>query len=247
MDPSTPVQQISTGQTVDLPLQCEFTMVGGLFPASYERLAEQLPSDRLSPIHIAPRTGVVAFISIEYHRIGEFEPYNEFGVVIPVTCDAAVTAPVAEVVGTALGGYVHYLPVTTEPSVALGTEIWGYPKELADITIQDGGKIRRTTVSINEEPVVRLDVQRAWTRQQQMTVHSYTNHDGELLRTQADLAGPFAVRPFSQQASYRLGEHRRAAELGRLGLRDRPLGRLYASHMRARIHAGEPSRLSSTP
>lgn len=236
---SDAIRMLSTGHTVELPLDCEFTAAGGLFPASARKLSARLP-DRLSPIRVAPRTSAVAFASIEYHHVGGLDPYDEFAVIVPVVADARTDLPGAQLFGADAGGYVHYLPVTTEASVALGTEIWGYPKELADITIEDRGGVRRTTVSLDGKAVVTLDVPKARPKlgSRDLTAHSYTEMDGRLVRTRADLAGKFAVRPLSQRASVSFGDHERAGDLRGLGLRHRPLGRLYAPRARARLHPG---------
>lgn len=228
---------LSTGQTVELPLDCEFTAAGGLFPAAADRLAARLP-DRLSPLRIAPRTGAVALVAVEYHCVGSLDPYDEFAVIVPAVADARTELPGAQLFGADVGGYVHYLPVTTEASVALGTELWGYPKELADVSVEDRGATRRATVSLDGERVVRLDVERASGGERGLTAHSYSEMDDQLVRTRADLRGRFAIRPLSQRASFSLGGHGRADDLRRLGLRGPSLGRLYAPRAQARLHPG---------
>lgn len=239
---------LSTGDEVELPLFVEFSMAGALFPASYERLRARLPSDRLSPIRIAPRTGVVAFAAIEYHET-DVGPYEEFGVIVPVAevgerdrSDAdgsALGGALSRLVDRSIGGYVSYLPVTTGASVALGREIWGYPKEIADVEIRavDGG--RRATVSEGGERILSLAVGAASGRERSATLHSYSTLDGDLVRTRADLSGALAVRPLSQQASVTLGEHERADDLRELGLRRWSVGRLYGDDLSAQFHPGE--------
>lgn len=236
-DSAERTRTLSTGHTVELPFDCEFTAASGLFPAPAQRLSARLP-DRLSPIRVAPRTGAVALVSIEYHHVGGLDPYHEFAVVVPVVADSRTDLPGAQLFGADAGGYVHYLPVTTEASVALGTEVWGYPKELADITIEDRGGVRRTTVSLDGEEVVTLAVRRAAGREREVTTHGYAETDGRPVRNRADLVGEFALRPLSQRASVSLGDHERADDLRGLELRHRPLGRLYAPRARARLHPG---------
>lgn len=230
-------RRLSTGHTVELPLECEFTLVGGTFPASARRLSAVLP-DRLSPLRVAPRTGAVTFASIEYHYVGGLDPYDEFAVIVPVVADARTDLPGAQLVGGKVGGYVSYLPVTTEASVALGTEIWGYPKTVADITVEDRGDVRRTTVAIDGERVVSLDVQTAETSERELTMRSYTEMDGRLLETRVDLDGEFVLKPLSRRISFSLGGHERANELRKWGIREWSLGRLYGRRTRAKLHPG---------
>ncbi len=241
------VRRLSTGHAVELPLDCEFTMAGALFPASAESLAAGLP-DRLSPVRVASRTGALALVSIEYHRVAGLDPYDEVAVIVPVVADARTDLPGAQLVGGDLGGWVHWLPVTTEESVALGREIWGYPKEVADIEIEERAGTRRTTVSLDGELVVALDVEpvesrtcdvtTAVTRERDLTLQSYTELDGDLLATRVALDGPLALRPLSRRASVSLGSHDRADDRRALGIGQFSLGRLYSSRMRARLHPG---------
>lgn len=232
---------LSTGHTVELPLECEFTMAGALFGGAYSQLNECLPSSRLTPIRIGIQRGLVALVDIEYSYVGGLKPYNEFAVIIPVTCDAPVDAPLVQLFGGDLGGYVHYLPVTTEESVALGREIWGYPKEVADITTTEQQGIRRITVAKDGEEILRLTVRRAAGRDRELTMHSYTVQDAQLIRTRTEVAGDVAIRPFRQQPSYTLGEHPRADELRRLGIGEQSLGRLFGTQVSARIFPGKRS------
>lgn len=138
-----------------------------------------------------------------------------------------------------VGGYVHYLPVTTDASVALGTELWGYPKERADITIADSGSTRRTVVRQGGDPLIQFDIGHAAGRHHELTMHSYTTQDDQLVRTQVDISGELAIRPFTRKATYTLGHHPRAAELRSSGLGKRPLVHLYGSELNARFHPGK--------
>lgn len=234
-------RRLSTGQVVELPLACEFTAAGGLFPASAERLAARLP-ERLSPVRVAPGIGAVALVGIEYHRVGGLAPYDEFAVVVPVIADARTDLLGAQLLGADVGGYVDWLPVTTEASVALGAEIWGYPKELATIEIEDRGGVRRTTVSVDGDRILTLDVRRASGRERDLTARSYTAKNGRLLASHAALGGQFAVRPLSRRVSLSLSDHERADAIRDLGVSDRSLGRLYAPRSRARLGPGRPVR-----
>ena len=231
---------LSTGHSVELPLECTCTVAGATFTATADRLNELLPTE-LTPIRIGPRTGLLSLVSIEYHAIGEFDPYNEFAVIIPAARNPSPNLPILPFFTGEVGGYVHYLPVTTDASVALGTELWGYPKERADILIADSGSTRRTVVKQDGDPLIQLDVGHADARRRELTMHSYTVKDEELVRTRVNISGELAVRPLSQKASCVLGDHPRAAELRSAGLGERPLARLYGTELNARVHPGERS------
>ncbi|QSX00168.1 acetoacetate decarboxylase family protein [Haloterrigena alkaliphila] len=186
------------------------------------------------------------------------EPYNEFAVIVPAVRGGQTDAPFAQIYGGEIGGYVHWLPVTTDASVALGREIWGYPKERADITVTDGPRGLRCVVadagddrrgedgsgghggrkrSGNRERV-RFEVPRPRTRvadgRRDWTLWSYTTKGGDLLRTKAEVWGDVALgSPLGATL-----EVDPALE-AELGCWSRPLVRLYGARVRARLHKGE--------
>lgn len=233
---------LSIGKTVALPLQTDATIMGVLFSVSLEHVREFLPSV-LSPVRVGPRTGTILFLSIEYHSVnrGTFEPYNEFGVLVPATYQSATTVPLLSRFPGGIGGYVWCLPVTTEPSRALGDEIWGYPKVVGDIDIVDTGSRRRTTVTIDGERFITVETERPPTVDLGLRIptESYTEQDGTVLREPLTFEGEMGVWPFSSRVSYSLGNHSRAEQLRQLDIGDRALVRCYGNGKFV-IHPGEP-------
>ena len=249
---------LSTGHAVSLPLELEFAMGGVVVPARRRRLEAILPSG-LSSVVVAPGVGCVALAGVQYHRVGGergtdevsrevresgtgLEPYDEFAVVVPSVRGGRTRRPVG-LFGGELGGYVHWLPVTTEASVALGREIWGYPKELADVTVTDGPRGIRTVVRRDGDgddggEVVRLEVPRPRLRsgaRRDWTLRSYSAKDGELRGSAARIRGRIALgSPLGTTLAVDSGL------AGEIGLWQRPLARLYGRRLRAQLAAGEP-------
>lgn len=234
--------ELSTGEAVDLPLYTDATIMGAVFSVSLERVRDFLPSD-LSPVRIGPRTGTVLFLSIEYHNVdgGTFEPYNEFGVLIPSIRASKTTVPLLSRFPGGIGGYVWYLPVTTESSRALGDEIWSYPKVVGDIDITESGSHRRTTVSIDGDHFITIEIERPPTTNLGLAAptESYTEQDGTVLREPLSFTGEMGLWPFSSHVSYTLGEHPRAEQLRQLDIGNRALVRCYGNGEFV-IHPGEP-------
>ncbi|NUC74556.1 acetoacetate decarboxylase family protein [Haloterrigena sp. SYSU A558-1] len=244
---------LSTGHEIDLPLELEFAMGGVTVPARRDRLEALLP-DGLSALAVAPGLSCVTFVGIRYHRVGgrfddtegdgALEPYDEFAVIVPAVRNGRTDAPIAQLAGGEVGGYVHWLPVTTDASVALGREIWGYPKERADIEIDDGSQRFQCVVAEDSDDGrgrerVRLAVApprtRVGTDHRERTLWSYTTKDGDLLRTRAEIWGEIALgTPIG--ATLEVDPELRAE----LGCRPRPIARLSGSRVRARLHPGEP-------
>jgi hypothetical protein len=240
--PSDKIISLSTGQTVDIPLYTEATMTGVVFSVSLDSVRTFLPSC-LSPVRVGPQTATVMFLCTEYHSVnrGMFEPYDEFGVLIPATRRSTVSVPFLSRFPGGVGGYVWYLPVTTEPSRALGDEVWGYPKVVGDIDITDIGSRRRTTVTIDGDHFITVEIKRPPTVDLGVTVptESYTERNGTVIREPLTFEGEMGLWSFSTRASYSLGEHPRADQLRQLDIGDRVLVRCYGSGTFV-IHPGEP-------
>lgn len=231
---------LSTGETVELPLVTEATMTGAMFAAPRDRVAEMLP-DGLTPIRATRSSAAVTFLCVDYSRIGrrgEIVPYNEFGVIFPAVHEGTTT-PYLSLLDAGTGGYVWYLPVTSEPAKALGVEIWGYPKVVSDITHEDDGSKRRTTVTVDGSHLMTLTVKKPPTFGQESEAAAYTTKDGTLLCEQTELRGEVGMWPYSKRVSYTFGDHPRAEALADLGLGDRALAR-FAADVEFVIHEGEP-------
>lgn len=231
---------LSTGETVTLPLSTDATVYGAIFSADRGAVADLLPRG-LEPIRATPRRAAVTFLAVEYHRIGDdaMVPYDEFSVMFPAVQTGEQSWPFASLLTHGASGYVWYLPVTTEPATALGVDIWGYPKEVAEIDHDDHVAGRRTTVRADGQDVITLDVEQAPAVDQRQAGASYTVKDGTLLRESLTLDGDLGGWPYSGQARWELGDHPRADRLRDLDMGSRALARLWFDGEFV-IGAGEP-------
>ncbi|MFC7191041.1 acetoacetate decarboxylase family protein [Halocatena marina] len=107
-----------------------------------------------------------------------------------------------------MGGYVHSLPVTTEPSRALGDEVWGYPKVVGDIELTESGQRRRIRVAIDGEQFITLEIDQPpeFDFSVSATTESYTVLDGTVIREPLSFDGELGMRLPSKRASYTLGD-----------------------------------------
>jgi hypothetical protein len=228
------------GRTVSLPLSCVADVAGLTAVADFDALAAATPGG-LTPVRVGPGAALVTLGAVAYETVGDLEPYDEFAVVVPVTQRALDGVPLPE---NHFGGWVHWLPVTTDAGRRLGTDVWGYPKTLADVDITDDGGHRRCRVAVDGEHVLTLSVRRGFTLGTDVTASSYTELDGDLTRVPVGIRGQFGVRPLDGGVSVTLGSHERARELRDLGVGDRLLGRqvlgsFWGSDVRATVHRGE--------
>ncbi len=221
--------QLSSGQTVAVPLETEATISGVVLTASAE--VGQLLEGPLQPVRLTPNRSAVVILSVAYQRIGdtEIDPYNEVGIMIPAVPDSASSYPVVSGLSPAVGGYVWQLPVTTESACALGREIWGYPKSLAEIDISTTDGVTQTRLVVDGQRVLSLAVDQPPTRSLQLSTASYTTDNGEWYRTPLEFDGQLGMRPLSHRADWSLGSHRWAETLASLSLGSRPLARFGGS------------------
>lgn len=219
---------LSTGQRIELPVATEATMTAAIVPADREQAAALLPS-ALSPVRAGIGTAAVWLLSVEYHDIddGSLAPYNEFAVVIAATPGPPAGVPFLSPLFRT-EGYVWHMPVTTESARAFGEEIWGFPKVVADIEIEETDGRRRTTVTVDGDHLITTEVTKPPTVFRNDNLTAYAVKDGTLLRIQGDLAAEMGLWPYSRRFSYTLGDHSRAETLRDLSLGDRAFTRFYA-------------------
>ena len=233
--------ELSTGARIGLPVRYyEWSAMMAHFPAPAAAIRELLPSDRLKPAELVPGTGIVSLAAMEYRRIADVEPYNEFGIMVPVLYEPARNIPglpllVPDRFGR-FGLYVHHLPVTTEEARVFGVEIWGYPKFLAEISFEETDRVRRCRLRADGKSIATLEVRKSATKAGAMDLFSYTVKDGQLLHTRIQAQGELSTARFRGGASCDLGDHPIAEELRALGMRRTAVERLYAPQIQSMLH-----------
>ncbi|MFD1642040.1 SDR family NAD(P)-dependent oxidoreductase [Halohasta litorea] len=218
-------RRLSTGQEVSVPLSTHASISGVVLSASAEGVGSLLPS-RLAPVRLTPRRGMVVIMSVDYSRIGrgEIDPYDEVAIMIPAVPDTG-RLPLLSALSGGVGGYVWQLPVTTEPACALGREIWGYPKSVAEIDIANDDGVTRTRLAVEGQHVLSLAVEQPPTRDRELSLSSYTVRDGELQQIPNTFSGELGLWPLGRRADWSLGEHAWADSLRSVDLGSRPLAR----------------------
>jgi hypothetical protein len=142
LDGSATAVTLSTGRTVALPVRAEAHVAGATLLASRRRLRAATP-DGLAPLPVAPRHGAVLLFGAAYRTVGALDPYHEFGAAVPVLVRDGGARPPRR-----LAGHVHLLPVSTREGRALGVDVWGFPKTVADVAVRRASD--RTTVLVRD-------------------------------------------------------------------------------------------------
>lgn len=165
----------------------------------------------------------------------DLDAYHEVAVsfvVRPHDADRSATTGqrLAEFAKGQIGAYIHRLPVDQEFTCAAGRDIWGYPKWITTIDIDEAPAARgaATVIRLVDEGqhVLTLSIARGWgVRLPDQAPPSYSLRDGTLRRTEWTMATEGSTGRFGG-ATLALGTHPMADELRSLGL---PKAALYSS------------------
>jgi hypothetical protein len=230
---------LSTGQTLEFPVPIDSTISSVILPADWDAAAGLLPPG-LSPIRAGLGTAAVWLMGAQHRNVGggALQDYNEFALMISATAGDPAGIPYVSPLSRT-ETYVWYMPVTTESARAFGDELWGYPKVVADIDIEERDGRRRTRVSVDGDHLLTFAVERPPMIPRDDTLITYAVQDETLLRIEADMVGEMGLWPYTTAFSLTLGEHPKAETLRSLDLGDRAFARLYGEG-RLRFPAGKP-------
>jgi acetoacetate decarboxylase len=101
----------------------------------------------------------------------DLDAYHEVGVVFLVQGPAG------------RGVYIRHLPVDQDFTLAAGRQLWGFPKTLADIVIEETENAARCTLRQDGAEVLELRIRRGVVPVPQPTIPTYTNLDGRVRKT----------------------------------------------------------------
>ena len=145
---------------------------------------------------------------------GDLDPYNEFAVAFLVADPTG---------GKGKGGYIHRLPVDQEFTCAAGREIWGFPKFVTPIEINEEFRADRALLTVDGRMAVSMTLRRGVPAPMRSTaLDALSFADGVLRRTRWELRGKNS-RMRLGGARVELGTGEIAEELRRLGLPKRAL------------------------
>lgn len=182
----------------------------------------------------APGRAMVNLAVVRYTD-GDLGPYHE----LAVTAMIEPPDPGPDV--SRVGAFIHQLPVNQPFTLAAGREIWGFPKWMARIDIDDGRNRTICTLYDDDAFVLSLAIARGVPAPvRNAAVDAYSCLDGVRRRTkwQLDAAG---ARGRPGGARLELGDHPLAKELRDLGLPRRAV--FTGSVARVRMRFGPPEVL----
>lgn len=186
---------------------------------------------RVEVVTVLPGRAMLSLASIEY-RENDLGAYHELAIAFVAQTDPARGRQ-------GIGSYIHRLPVTTSFSCEAGRTIWGLPKTVDALEIEDHGDRRSTRLAVGGRHALTLTVKmkgrRSFTDAPQAALAKL---DGTIRRTPFRASGTgLGVRLGG--ATIELGEGEVADELRRLGLPKRAVMSGGVRHMQAAYDAAE--------
>jgi hypothetical protein len=172
-----------------------------------------------------PGRAIVALMLMHYID-GDLGQYYEFGTSVMVNPPGAGSKSKRGGLGAlqSAGAFIHHLPVDQAFTLEAGTKIWGYPKVMADFTIQEGRQFG-FDVSVDGQLVAGMEFRRGLPfslTPRHQAQRTYSHRDGVTRETafEQTLDG---VRTRFGGVRIRLGDHSYAKELASLGLPKRAI------------------------
>lgn len=231
------------GRTVTIPVQIRKARSwAATFSVDAEAAQALIAPTGLEVARMRPGKAIASLAAVRYED-GDLDRYNEVAVAFVVRRhDAPETTSARramEVVRNRTGVYIHHLPVDQSFTLEAGRTIWGYPKFLADIEIDEQPKATRVTLRHDGVLVLSLTVRRGikvWFGLPNLP--TYTFMDGVLRRTPWETF-PEGTRARIGGATLELGSHPIADELRSIGLPHRAVMTTTVPNVRARFGAAE--------
>jgi hypothetical protein len=167
----------------------------------------------LEPVHLPGGRSMLSLAFIRYID-GDLDPYHEVAVAFLVADPAG---------GKGKGAYIHRLPVNQEFTCAAGREIWGFPKFVTPIEIDETSPADHAVLTVDGEMALTMTVRRGLPAPMRSTaLDAFSFREGVLRRTRWELRGT-GSRMRLGGARVELGTGEIADELRSLGLPKRAL------------------------
>jgi hypothetical protein len=236
------------GTSFRLPLYYhENHLFASVHAAAHDAVAAELPSDLIEPARWLDGRALVVVHAFRYAAVSavttdgstrRLAPYGE------VIVSAAVTRGPAPRALPILGrqrGFVLQMPVTSKEARDGGSQLWGYPKFVADMDFAEEERVRAVQVSEAGARVLTLTVRPGGRiLRDRRPLVSCTSLHGQLLETLVPAAGHVQIRLGGGAGHLDLGRHPVAERLRRLDISPEPLAVYSYLHHRSALPAGVP-------
>ncbi|ETK33468.1 acetoacetate decarboxylase family protein [Microbispora sp. ATCC PTA-5024] len=241
------------GRRVETPVRVRDASMGAaMYLVRADAARAVLAYSGMDVTEVLPGKAVCTLVFVRY-RDSDLGGYGEFGVGFLVRPPGAGPAPrrsplagLKDVRRSGSGVFVHWLPVDQGFTLEAGRDIWGFPKELADIDVRLATPYKRCVLRKDGRLVIDLLIRPGIPLGSPplpggAAPDAYTRLEG-LTRRVPWTARPRGVRWRPGGALIRLGNHPVAKELSELGLPKRALMTATAGHLAMAFEEAEEVR-----
>jgi hypothetical protein len=232
------------GRSVTLPVVVrDATNASATFLVSSAAARHWIPDGAFEVAELLPGRALLSIAAIDY-RDNDLGDYDEVSLALFVRPRGTkpgwpVLSTLVEFLQGKLGTYIHRLPVNQSFTCEAGKAIWGFPKTVEGIVIENRGERLSCRLDVAGEHAFTISFPRGGTGlMPERELISYTYLHGVPHRTRAQMGGEgFAMRLGG--AELVLGSHALANELRLLGLPRRALFTTFTEHMHASFELPE--------
>ncbi len=221
-----------------------------LFQVDADRAVEKLRGFPVQPVLVSRKA--VAVLTFFVFRDSTLGPYLEVGLAILATLDSESQTQISfgdlmkPSCRESLASWVLDLPVTSPLGCAAGCEVWGYPKFVAQLSIElNGDGFQSRVVDTDGKLIMEMTGELGYVLSDEipgMAPQTYSMRNGRLLRTtvatrsRCETSGGGSIR-----LSIGDSQHRMAKNLQDLGLGGKmPKVMQTADDFQSILFAGEP-------
>jgi len=202
------------GRTVTIPVEIRRARSWfASFAVPAGRVAELVGPAGLEPARLPGGRAMLSLAFVRYED-GDLDPYREIAVAFLV---ADPSAPKQK------GAFIHRLPVDQEFTCAAGRDIWGFPKFVTPIEINEELRADRALLTVDGRMALTITQRRGLPAPMRSTaIDAFSFRDGVVRRTRWELRGS-GSRLRAGGVRVELGTGEIADELRSLGLPKRAL------------------------
>ena len=170
-----------------------------IFMCPFEKAQKILPHPSMKPVKMPRGRALVLFSNYVYRNVLGVPPYNEIAMTIPIMMNPKINVPVLPMITPwfkEFGFYVFSMPVTSLENQIRGEKIWGLPKVVQEIEIDDQeSQVVTSAREENGEVYYELNVPKVGTPTHfDVGSNLYSLKDGQFLQSATHFKGTFKVK-----------------------------------------------------
>lgn len=179
----------------------DVTCALAIFLCPWERAAAMMPHPCMKPVRMPGGRAAVAFSCYEYKQVLGVAPYKEIAMTIPILVNPSINVPLLPLITPwfkNFGYYVFSMPVTSLENQIRGVKIWGLPKVVQQINVEEvDGDCVTTAMEESGETYFQLRVPMAGSPADfDVKSNLYSMREGRIAQSETNFKARFNVRKY---------------------------------------------------